>query len=99
MHTAHNDKRTSCEEPLWIPFASSLSIGKFKTRVSETLQEYDEMSGKAKVLHHLPPPPEVLEDLLSGYYSCLQRMLDDPNVDPIVCATIAKVECPHPRKS
>uniref|UniRef100_A0A7S2Q332 Fido domain-containing protein n=1 Tax=Zooxanthella nutricula TaxID=1333877 RepID=A0A7S2Q332_9DINO len=49
------------------------------------------MVGKAKVCHHLPPPPECLPPLLDGYFRCLERMMGDPKVDPIVCATIAKV--------
>eukprot|EP00415_Alexandrium_ostenfeldii_P003885 UN3885 len=49
------------------------------------------MVGKAKVVHHLPPPPEVLSDMLDAYFVCVDRMLNDPAMDPIVCATITKV--------
>lgn len=54
-------------------------------------EEYDDMVGKKKVLHYLPPPPEVVKPLLDGYFACVKRMLDDPNMDPIVCATVAKI--------
>lgn len=54
-------------------------------------EKYDDMVGKSKVVHHLPPPPSVLEDLLSGYFRCLDKLLKDSTVDPIVCATIAKI--------
>lgn len=49
------------------------------------------MEGKTKLLHHLPPPPDVLAGLLDDYFECLERMLSDETVDPIVCATIAKI--------
>jgi len=54
-------------------------------------EKYDDMVGKRRVCHHLPPPPEHLPQLLDGYFKCVDRMLSDPNVDPIVCATIAKI--------
>jgi len=54
-------------------------------------EKYDDMVGKVKVLHHLPPPPECLPELIDGYFKCLNRMLSDPTIDPIVCATITKV--------
>ncbi|CAE8605532.1 unnamed protein product [Polarella glacialis] len=54
-------------------------------------ENYDDMVGKAKVLHMLPPPPEVLDKLYQGYFGCLKKMLDDPAMDPIVCATVAKI--------
>jgi len=54
-------------------------------------EKYDDMVGKAKVLHHLPPPPPVLADLLNGFFKSMQRMMSDKTMDPVVCATIAKV--------
>jgi len=54
-------------------------------------EKHDEFMGKVKVVHHLPPPPSVLPELLDGYFACLDRMMDDETMDPIVCATIAKI--------
>eukprot|EP00928_Gymnodinium_smaydae_P036648 TRINITY_DN25591_c0_g1_i1.p2 TRINITY_DN25591_c0_g1~~TRINITY_DN25591_c0_g1_i1.p2 ORF type:complete len:1096 (-),score=225.79 TRINITY_DN25591_c0_g1_i1:69-3356(-) len=54
-------------------------------------ERHDDMVGKETVLHYLPPPPETLPDLYSGYFACVQRMLADPELDPIVCATVAKI--------
>lgn len=54
-------------------------------------EKYDDMVGKAKVVHHLPPPPEVLGRLLDEYFLCLDRMMNDSSMNPIVSATIAKV--------
>ncbi|CAK0826922.1 unnamed protein product, partial [Prorocentrum cordatum] len=54
-------------------------------------EKYDDMVGKVKELHHLPPPPTVLDKLLDGYFACVQKMMADERMDPIVCATIAKV--------
>lgn len=54
-------------------------------------EKYDEFVGKEKVLHLLPPPPDSLEKLLSGFFACLDRMVHDTAVDPVVAATIAKI--------
>lgn len=54
-------------------------------------EKYDDFVGKQTVLHLLPPSSEVLPGLLEGYYNCLKRLIHDPNVDPLVCATIAKI--------
>lgn len=54
-------------------------------------EEYDDLVGKEKVVHHMPPPPSCLPELLDGYLDCVNRMLADSNMDPIVCATIAKI--------
>lgn len=56
--------------------------------VSTTRNDGD---GQVFHLELLPPPPDVLRRLLEGYCSCIQRMMSDPTVDHIVCATIAKV--------
>lgn len=54
-------------------------------------ERHDDMVGKEKVLHYLPPPPEALTTLYDGYFECVRRMLGDPTLDPIVCATVAKI--------
>eukprot|EP00434_Breviolum_minutum_P045184 symbB.v1.2.040450.t1/scaffold7244.1/size12366/1 len=33
----------------------------------------------------------MLPKLYEGYFHCVQRMMEDPAMDPIVCATIAKI--------
>ncbi|CAK9083498.1 Fido domain-containing protein, partial [Durusdinium trenchii] len=54
-------------------------------------EKHDDEYGKDLVLHYLPPPPDMLPDLYEGYFRCVHRMLEDPQMDPIVCATIAKI--------
>eukprot|EP00927_Polykrikos_kofoidii_P020138 TRINITY_DN19490_c0_g1_i1.p1 TRINITY_DN19490_c0_g1~~TRINITY_DN19490_c0_g1_i1.p1 ORF type:complete len:1036 (+),score=146.35 TRINITY_DN19490_c0_g1_i1:106-3213(+) len=54
-------------------------------------EKYDEFEGKARVLHMLPPPPETLPSLLDGYVRCVDRIVGDPDLDPIVCATVVKI--------
>ncbi|CAE7650319.1 unnamed protein product, partial [Symbiodinium sp. CCMP2456] len=54
-------------------------------------EKHDDEYGKEVVLHYLPPPPNFLPELYKGYFECVHRMLEDPDMDPIVCATIAKI--------
>ncbi|CAE7268350.1 unnamed protein product [Symbiodinium sp. CCMP2592] len=54
-------------------------------------EKHDDEYGKEIVLHYLPPPPNFLPELYKGYFECVHRMLEDPDMDPIVCATIAKI--------
>lgn len=54
-------------------------------------EKHDPEYGKELVLHYLPPTPDMLPELYQGYFQCVQRMMDDPAMDPIICATIAKI--------